>query len=76
ITKERQPKRDKFKRIVELRVRKALKTITLVGNCAGAAYEYSPADIANIIAALRKTVDQVETRYASKGLQEIEFDLD
>lgn len=69
-------KRDKFKRIVELRVRKALKAITLVGNCASPAYEYNADDIAAIVGALQCAIEQLDTAYRSKGVQRIDFNLD
>lgn len=73
---ENETKRDKFKRIVQPRVRKALKTIRLIGNCSGAAYEYKPKDVADIITSLRSEIEQLEKSYASKGVAAIEFDLD
>ena len=69
-------KHDKFKRIVEPRVRKALKTIRLIGNCSGLAYEYSAGDVSNIIASITKEVEQLEARYQSKGVADIEFNID
>lgn len=69
-------KRDRFKRIVEPRVRKALKTIRLIGNCSGSAYEYTPADVGVILASLRVEIEQLEKSYESKGVSAIEFDLD
>lgn len=68
-------KRDKFKRVVEPRVRKAIKTIGLIGNCAGGGYEYTPDDIAHILAALMKAHNQLEKTYQTKGAQQSEFDL-
>jgi len=69
-------KHDKFKRVVTPRIKKALKAISLIGNQAGSAYEYTPDDVANIITALRLAVDAVEKRYASTGKQEVDFALD
>lgn len=69
-------KRDKFKRVVEPRVRKALKSIRLIGNCSGSAYEYDATDVSNIVASLVKEVEQLDTRYRSKGVADIDFNLD
>lgn len=69
-------KREKFKRIIELRVRKTLKSIRLVGNCSGSAYEYTPADVSIIIASIRKEIEQLEATYQSKGVSAIDFNLD
>lgn len=69
-------KRDKFKRVVEPRVRKALKAITLIGNCSGSAYEYTPADVSYILGSLKGACEQLELSYASKGVSTIEFNLD
>ncbi|MBA7474030.1 hypothetical protein ES707_09377 [subsurface metagenome] len=69
-------KRDKFKRIVEPRVRKAIKAIGLIGNCASGGYEYTTDDVALILVALDKAFQQLRKQYESKGVQDIEFDLD
>jgi len=69
-------KRDKFKRIVQPRVRKALKTIRLIGNCSGTAYEYTPKDVAEIVAALQTEIEQLGSRYESKGVADVDFNLD
>ena len=68
-------KREKFKRVVTPRVNKALKMIALVGNQAGAAYEYTPDDVEDIIAALRDEVTAVENKYLGKGEQSAGFKL-
>lgn len=69
-------KKEKFRRVVEPRVRKALKAIRLIGNCSGSAYEYTTADVSIIMASLRKEVEQLETKYQSKGVEDIDFNLD
>ena len=66
-------KRKKFLRVVAPRVRKAMKAISLIGNQAGSAYEYTSEDVAHIINALRTAVDGVETAYTSKGKVSVEF---
>lgn len=69
-------KRDRFKRIVEPRVRKAMKAIRLIGNCSGTAYEYTTNDVINIEAALQKEVEQLDSRFTSKGKAAIDFNID
>lgn len=69
-------KRDKFKRVVEPRVRKALKAIRLIGNCSGLAYEYSTNDVISILSSLETELDAVKTKYESKGVSFIDFNLD
>lgn len=69
-------KKAKFKRVVEPRVRKALKAIRLIGNCSGSAYEYTTNDVINIAAVLQKEIEQLDTRFTSKGAAAIEFNLD
>lgn len=69
-------KRDKFKRIVEPRVSKALKSIRLIGNCSGSAYEYTEDDIGQITIALTAAIEKMESSYASKGAISSDFNLD
>jgi len=65
----------KFKRLVEPRVSKAIKSIGLIGNCAGGAYEYTADDVAKIAAALENATEQLSQRFASKGVQAGGFTL-
>lgn len=69
-------KRDKFKRIVEPRVRKALKAIRLVGNCSGSAYEYTEDDVHLIMMSIEESLRQLQQSYQTKGVQDIDFNLD
>jgi len=63
--KERQAeKRASFKRVVEPRVIKAAKAISLVGNCASAGYSYTPEQVQQITGALLKAVEGVAQRFA------------
>jgi len=69
-------KKDKFKRVVEPRVRKAIKAIALIGNCATSGYEYTPDNLAQIAAALNKAEHQLMKRFEAKGILQAEFDID
>lgn len=69
-------KRDTFKRIVQPRVRKAIKAIRLIGNCSGSAYEYTEKDVAGIVAALNTEIEGVVARYQSTGVSDVSFNLE
>ena len=69
-------KRGTFLRIVQPRVRKALKAIRLIGNCSGSAYEYTDKDVAGVITALITEIEQLEARYKSKGVADIDFNIE
>lgn len=68
-------KRDKFKRIVEPRVCKAIKAIGLIGNCSSSGYEYTPDDIACIFGAIDRAEQQVRNRFETQGKARAEFNL-
>lgn len=68
-------KQVKFKRLVEPRVSKAIKSISLIGNCAGGAYEYTADDVAQIMAAIEKATEQLQKTFASKGASKGGFSL-
>ena len=59
--------KQRFKRVVEPRVGKAMKAISLVGSVSGSAYEYTNDDIVVIMSALQEAVNKVEQRFAGKG---------
>lgn len=69
-------KRDKFKRVVEPRVKKALKAIQLIGNCAGSAYDYTEDDVSFILAALSRACESLGSKYVHKGVYDDDFTLD
>lgn len=68
-------KKAKFKRLVEPRVSKAIKSIALIGNCAGSAYEYTENDVADIMAALQASVEKLQKTFESKGVSTGGFSL-
>ena len=64
-------KEEKFKKLAEPRVRKALKMIKLVGNLANRAhYEYSKIQTDKIITALQNEVTAIKSRFKSKRSRE------
>jgi len=54
-------------------VGKALKMISLVRNCTGSGYEYTPEQASQIIIALHKGIDVLETQFAKKRDKQEEF---
>lgn len=74
-TPKDETKQDKFKRVVNPRVCKALKSIRLIGNCATSAYTYAPEDVATICTALMLEVENLQKRYESKGLTAVDFEI-
>ncbi|KCZ83526.1 hypothetical protein HAD_13019 [Hyphomonas adhaerens MHS-3] len=63
-------KRDKFVRLAENRVNKAIKDIQLIGNlCNKSAYEYTDEDVKKIFRALQEAVDGSKKRYTEIGSQ-------
>ena len=74
-TKQSIPKdesgQDRFVRVVTPRVVKAIKSIRVIGYCAGAGYEYTPAQVEQIVSALTVVLNSLTERFASKkGVQE------
>lgn len=63
-------KREKFVRLAESRVNKALKDIQLVGNlCNRNAYDYSEEDVRKIFRALHEALESSKKRFAQTGSQ-------
>jgi hypothetical protein len=58
-------KRDKFVKLAEARVNKALKDMQLIGNLSNrSAYQFTEADTRKIFAALQKAIDTVKSRFS------------
>nr|WP_137676676.1 hypothetical protein [Parerythrobacter lutipelagi] len=63
-------KREKFVRLAENRVNKALKDIQLIGNlCNRNAYEYTEGDIRKMFRALQEALDSSKKRFVESGSQ-------
>jgi hypothetical protein len=61
-------KRDKFVKLAEARVSRAIKDLQLIGNLSNrSAYEFSDADVRKIFAALQTAIDSAKARFARKG---------
>ena len=72
-----QQKRDKFVRLAEARVSKAMQAIRLVGNLNNrSAYDYSEDDLKKIVKALNSEVDAMAARFRqTEGRARPEFKL-
>ena len=72
-----QQKRDKFVRLAEARVSKAMQAIRLIGNLNNrSAYDYSEDDLKKIVKALTSEVDAMAARFRqSEGRSRPEFKL-
>jgi len=61
-------KKEKFVRLAESRVNKAMKDIQLIGNLSNkAAYEHTDAEIRKIFRALQQSLDSAKQRFADTG---------
>ena len=65
----------KFKRVVTPRVNKALKAISLVGNCATKDYAYSQEDASKIVNAMHDAVQSVSKRFSTGVIADNSFSL-
>lgn len=70
-------KRDKFVRLAEARVSKAMQSIRLIGNLNNrSAYEYSEDDVRKIVKALNSEVESMAARFRqTEGRARPEFKL-
>jgi len=61
-------KSEKFKRLAELRVNNALKSIQLIGNLSNkSVYQYDPSDARKIIRVLKNSITKLEKDFASSS---------
>lgn len=68
---EKSQKMKKFEELAERRVNEAVKRISLIGNLSNRGnYEYTNEHVKQIIAALRKEVSKVRSRFENKGRTE------
>lgn len=56
-------KAEKFRRLANARVNRALKDIALVGNLAASGYEKTPEQVEAVMRALRTAVDSTESKF-------------
>lgn len=73
ITKEKQAK---FRRVVQPRVSKAVKALELVGNCAGAGYDYTVEQKAQILEAIGTAFKELLNKFERLEKQQTTFKLE
>lgn len=61
-------RREKFVKLAEARVSKALKEFQLIGNLSNrSAYEYTDEDVRQMFRALQKGLDSAKSRFSNPG---------
>lgn len=68
-------KADRFIRVVTPRVGKAIKAIRQIGFCAGGTYEYKPEQAEQIVSALRKELQDLDTKFTTKADTQAAFEF-
>ncbi|KKN25064.1 hypothetical protein LCGC14_0888470 [marine sediment metagenome] len=68
-------KEARFIRVCSMRVKKAVKAINNICNCAGSNYVYAPQHVVDIVAALDEARDNVSKSFESKGKTTTEFNF-
>ena len=70
----REKDREKFVELAEKRVSKALKDIKLIGNLSNKSnYNYSDQDVKKIYSTLKKSLEEMKSRFDSKGSSDDEI---
>jgi len=70
-------KRDKFRRLAELRTINVLKYIKLMGQLSNrGSYDYEMDDVEKMIGACETELKQVRRRFTFNGRSRVEFSLD
>lgn len=65
----------RFKRIATKRVNAAVKQMRLIGNCSGAGYYYTPAQIDTIRNALQQGLNDAMARFDREKKKDLEVEL-
>ena len=68
-------KSDRFKRLASKRVVNAISKIELIANLAAPSYEYTPEEVAKILAALQGSVDKVKAAFSKQKIEKTVFKL-
>jgi len=66
----------RFVRVVTPRIVKAVKSISVVGYCAGSTYEYTPKQTQQIMGVLIDAVDAVNSKFEAKAEPEGVFEFE
>jgi len=72
---ENESKADRFIRVVKPRINKAVKAINTIGFCAGAAYEYTPQQVTQIMDALHFAQKELGDSFEKKASKTAVFDF-
>ena len=71
VDMSREEDREKFKRLAESRVNKALRDIRLIGNLSNRSnYDYSDTDAIKIYKVLKQEIDVMKAKFDAKGAVE------
>ena len=73
--KARETARQRFVRLANKRVVKAIKAIQLVGNLSSAGYQYDERDVNKIFDAIQTEVDQARSKFSKREKGNIVFSL-
>lgn len=72
----KESKSDRFRRLIEARVNKAIKMIRLIGNCSKEnIYEYSPEQVSQVFDVLQNELNQARLKYLLPGKPKKRFSL-
>ena len=72
----KESKTDRFRRLIEARVNKAIKMIRLIGNCSKEnIYEYSPEQVSQVFEVLQDELNQARLKYLMPGKPKKRFSL-
>jgi hypothetical protein len=74
--KARETARQKFVRLANKRVVKAIKAIQLIGNLSSSAYQYDERDVNKIFDAIQTEVDQARSKFSKREKSSIVFSLE
>jgi hypothetical protein len=72
----RETPRQRFVRLANKRVVKAIRAIQLVGNLSSPAYQYDEKDVIKIFDAIQSEVDQARSKFSKREKASIVFSLE
>ena len=72
----RESPRQRFVRLANKRVVKAIKAIQLLGNLSSPAYQYDENDVIKIFEAIQTEVEQARSKFANREKRGIVFSLE
>jgi DNA polymerase IIIc chi subunit len=75
-SKKNETARQKFVRLANKRVVKAIKAVQLLGNLSNPAYEYDEKDVTKIFKAIQAEVDQARSKFSTREKAGAVFSLE